>query len=157
MKKIAVLSDTHDILRPQVLDLASSCDAVIHAGDFTNESVLDALRNVSNVYVVKGNNDRDWSRRLQKRLRFEIEGFHFFLTHIRSDVDTNLDGIDIVIFGHTHKYSEQWIDGRLWLNPGACGRPRFGNELTMAILTLKASTHTLEVEKIHVPNENFSY
>lgn len=30
--KIAILSDTHGFLRPQVLEIAESCDAVIHCG-----------------------------------------------------------------------------------------------------------------------------
>ena len=31
--KVAVLSDTHNLLRPQVAALLGTCDAVIHAGD----------------------------------------------------------------------------------------------------------------------------
>ena len=31
--KIAVLSDTHGLLRPEVLEQIESCDALIHAGD----------------------------------------------------------------------------------------------------------------------------
>ena len=37
---------------------------------------------------------------------------------------------------HTHRYSEEWIDGRLWLNPGSCGKARFGGKATMAKLFL---------------------
>lgn len=28
------------------------------------------------------------------------------------------------------------IDGRLWLNPGSCGRSRFGGEVTMALMEI---------------------
>ena len=42
--------------------------------------------------------------------------------------------MDVIIFGHSHKYFEEMIDGRLWLNPGGCGRPRFSQELTMAVM-----------------------
>ena len=67
-------------------------------------------------------------------LRFEIGGVHFLMTHDRRDVPRNLEGVQAVICGHTHRYSEEWIDGRLWLNPGSCGKARFGGEATMAKL-----------------------
>ena len=57
-----------------------------------------------------------------------------------------LTGIDAVIFGHSHKYFEEIIDGRLWLNPGSCGKRRFDREITLAILTVDGST--LSVQKI---------
>lgn len=137
MKKIAVISDTHNVLRPQVVDEIKKCDAVIHAGDFTSEAILDELRRLSQVWVVRGNNDKTWAGALKDALRFEIDGVHFFLTHDRRDIARNLDGIDVVIFGHSHKYFQDVIDGRLWLNPGGCGRPRFAQPLTMAILTIE--------------------
>ena len=34
------------------------------------------------------------------------------------------------------KYFEKMIDGRLWLNPGSCGRSRFGGEVTMALMEI---------------------
>ena len=43
----------------------------------------------------------------------------------------NLGTAQVVIFGHSHHYFEKMIDGRLWLNPGSCGRSRFGGEVTM--------------------------
>ena len=55
-------------------------------------------------------------------------------------------GIDAVIFGHSHKYFEQAIDGRLWLNPGSCGKRRFDQEITLAMLTVDGST--LSAKKI---------
>ena len=61
----------------------------------------------------------------------------FVMTHDRYDVPRNLDGIQAVIFGHSHRYSEVWTDGRLWLNPGSCGRARFDGNVTMAKLELK--------------------
>ena len=45
--------------------------------------------------------------------------------------------VDIVIFGHSHKYLEQVIDGKLWLNPGSCGKRRFGQEISFAVLTIE--------------------
>ena len=38
------------------------------------------------------------------------------------------------------------IDGRLWLNPGSCGKRRFDQEITLAVLTINGKA--LSVEKI---------
>ncbi len=134
MKKVAIISDTHNLLRPQVCDICGSCDAIFHAGDFTSEAVLDELRHLSNVYVVRGNNDVSWAHNLRDKLKFEYAGLKFFMTHEQRHVDRNLDGVDVVIFGHSHKYFEEEIGGRLWLNPGSCGRSRFGGETSMVVM-----------------------
>ena len=44
-----------------------------------------------------------------------------------------LTDIDMVIFGHSHKYFEKYVDDRLWLNPGSCGKRRFDQEITFAL------------------------
>lgn len=49
-----------------------------------------------------------------------------------------------MIFGHSHKYFEQIIDGRLWLNPGSCGKRRFDQEITLAILTVDGSSPSVQ-------------
>ena len=43
MAKIGIISDTHDVLRPQVMEILRTCDATVHAGDFTQEEILDQL------------------------------------------------------------------------------------------------------------------
>ena len=78
----------------------------------------------------------------------QIEDCRFFLVHNKKEVPKDLSGIDAVIFGHSHKYFEENIDGRLWLNPGSCGKRRFDQEITLAILTVEGST--LSAEKIRI-------
>lgn len=152
MKKIAVISDTHNVLRSQVKEILKTCNGIIHAGDFTSESILDELRNMSFVYVVRGNNDRHWAANLRDTLCFEIEGVRFFLTHEKWKVSADLEEIDAVIFGHSHKYFKEEIDGRLWLNPGGCGRRRFTQELTMAVLYLE-NGKIVQVQKIGIEDK----
>lgn len=144
MAKIGVISDTHDLLRPQVTEILQGCDAILHAGDFTNEALLDELGRISSVYAVLGNNDWALRNRLKKNLRFEIEGFRFVMAHERWNVPTDLKDVDMVIFGHSHKYFQEVVDGRLWLNPGGCGRRRFAQELTMALLYLENGKYYVE-------------
>ena len=135
----AVLSDTHGLLRRDVVAEVQDCTHILHAGDIVRETDLDELRLYGSIYAVRGNNDL-WTeglRDLAGTLRFEIAGVSFLMTHDRRDVPRSLEGVQAVICGHTHRYSEEWLDGRLWLNPGSCGRARWGGEVTMAKLTLR--------------------
>jgi hypothetical protein len=137
--RIAVISDTHGLLRRSVIEQLQDCSHILHAGDVIHESDLDELSLYGNLYAVCGNNDR-WMRGVRDLagfLRFQIGGVSFFMVHDRLDVPRDLGGTDVVVYGHSHRYSEEWIDGRLWLNPGSCGYSRFGGNVTMAKLTLR--------------------
>lgn len=147
-KRIAVLSDTHGLLRPEVLDAIAGCDAIIHGGDINKPEILDRLGEIAPVYVVRGNNDKEWAEDIPVTLTFQIEDCRFFLVHNKKEVPKDLSGIDAVIFGHSHKYFEQTIDGRLWLNPGSCGRRRFDQEITLAMLTVEGKA--VSVQKITI-------
>ena len=145
-KKIGIISDTHGLLRPEVLEILKDCKYILHAGDVNKDEILDVLRSMGNLYVVRGNNDKDWAENLRTSLSFTIGGVKFFMVHNKKDVAWELGDIQVVIFGHTHKYFEKMIDGRLWLNPGSCGRSRFGGEVTMAVMTVEDGKY--HVEKI---------
>src|SRR3954468_5986550 len=56
--RIGLVSDTHDLLRPAVLDFLRGSDHIVHAGDICGPAVLDALRAIAPLTVVRGNNDR---------------------------------------------------------------------------------------------------
>ena len=145
-KKIGIISDTHGLLRQEVLDILQNCDCILHAGDFDRPEILEQLRYLGSIYAVRGNNDRGWAENLSSALRFRIEGVEFFMTHNRKDVAWDLENTQVVVFGHSHKYLEKITDGRLWLNPGSCGYSRFGGEVTMAVMTVEKETY--QVEKI---------
>ena len=134
MKKIGIISDTHGLLRPEILGILKGCDCIIHAGDVNKPEILDTLRMMGSIYVVRGNNDKDWAEGMAKTLHFTIEGVKFFMTHNKKDVDWDLKDTQVVIFGHTHKYFEKMIDNRLWLNPGKRLRQNFCNQLPQVFL-----------------------
>ena len=146
MKHILILSDTHGLLREEVKALLAQAEVVIHAGDINTPAIVDALRQCGESYIVRGNNDKEWAEHIPATLTFQIEDCRFFLVHNKKEVPKILTGIDAVIFGHSHKYFEQVIDGRLWLNPGSCGKRRFDQEITLAILTVDGST--LSTQKV---------
>lgn len=147
-KKIGIISDTHGLLRPGVLEILKTCDCILHAGDVDRPEILDQLRPLGNLYAVRGNNDGDWARGIATALRFKIENISFFMTHNKKDVAWDLKDTQIVIFGHTHTYFEKMIDDWLWLNPGSCGRSRFGQEPTMAVLYV--DNKSWKIEKINL-------
>ena len=145
-KKIGIISDTHGMLRPEVLNVLKECDCIFHAADFTKPEILDELRPLASIYAVQGNNDREWAGNLAKVLHFKIEDVEFCMAHDRRDIGRHLGDAKVVIFGHTHKYFEEVIDGRLWLNPGSCGRSRFGGDVSMAVMIVNQGSY--HVEKI---------
>lgn len=143
-KRIGIISDTHGMVRPEVLDILKTCDCIFHAGDICRPEVLDLICPLASLYAVQGNNDRLWQKPLAKSLSFTLEGIRFFLVHDKKDVGWNLKNSDVIIFGHTHKYYEQEIGGKLWLNPGSCGPGRFGNQVTMAVMTVDQGNYQIE-------------
>ncbi|MDE6432834.1 MAG: metallophosphatase family protein [Lachnospiraceae bacterium] len=138
--KIAVLSDTHNLLRTEVLEIIRDCDAVIHGGDITSQKVLDTInankKENAPFFVVRGNNDKEWAKHIPDHLEFKLAGIHFYLCHIKKEIPDELPNTQIVIYGHSHKYAAEEIGERLWLNPGSCGRRRFHQAITMAVLEI---------------------
>ena len=56
--KIGVISDTHNVLRDDVLIYLKECDYIIHAGDVCKEEIIERLNEIANTFVVRGNNDK---------------------------------------------------------------------------------------------------
>lgn len=152
MKKIGIVSDTHGLLRPEVLEILADCDVIFHGGDINRPEIVEELQKIAPLYVVRGNNDKEWAEAIPHDLTAAVEGLTFYMVHNKKEAAKNLEGIDIVLFGHSHKYTETMIENRLWLNPGSCGRRRFHQEITMAVMTVEGRAY--QVEKIVIPQEN---
>ena len=149
--KLAILSDTHGLLRPEVLKYLNSSDTILHAGDINSQAVADQLAAIAPLYTVRGNNDKEWAEAIPHDLTVTLGGVTFCVVHNRKEVPADLSGVDAVVFGHSHKYAEEERDGRLWLNPGSCGPRRFRQEITL--MMAEAEDGTLRVEKITIPHE----
>ena len=148
---LIILSDTHGLLRPAVLELLQSADAILHAGDINSQAVVDKLAAFAPLYVVRGNNDKDWAEAIPHDLTVALEGVRFYMVHSKKDVPVDLTGADAVVFGHSHKYSEAQRGDVLWLNPGSCGPRRFHQEITL--MRAQVSEGSIQVEKIVIPHE----
>lgn len=149
--KIAILSDTHGLLRPEVAAHLKTVDVILHGGDINKQSIVDELRQYAPLYVVRGNNDKDWAEAIQHDLTVTLEDLTFFMVHNKKEVPKDLSGVDVVVFGHSHKYVQQEQDGVLWLNPGSCGPRRFHQEITMMLA--EVADGRITVDKITIPHE----
>ena len=149
--KLAILSDTHGLLRPQVLEHLKNADAILHGGDINKQSVVDELRQYAPLYVVQGNNDKEWAEEIPHDLTVALGGVTFYMVHNKKELPAKLDGVDVVVFGHSHKYVQEEKDGLLWLNPGSCGPRRFHQEITM--MMAEVGEGKIRVEKISIPHE----
>lgn len=149
--KLAILSDTHGLLRPAVLEHLQTADAILHGGDINKQEIVDQLRQYAPLYVVRGNNDKAWAEDIPHYLTVTLGGVTFAMVHNRKELPADLTGVDVVVFGHSHKYVQEEKDGVLWLNPGSCGPRRFHQEITM--MTAEVEDGSIRVEKIVLPHE----
>lgn len=149
--KIAILSDTHGLLRPEVTERLKTVDVILHGGDINKQSIVDELRQYALLYVVRGNNDKDWAESIPHDLTVTLDGVTFFMVHNKKEVPKDLSGVDVVVFGHSHKYMQQEQDGVLWLNPGSCGPRHFHQEITMMLA--EVADGRITVDKIIIPHE----
>lgn len=145
MYKIGIISDTHGLLRAEVLAHLEECDVILHGGDINKPEILEALKQIAPLYVVRGNNDKgEWAEELPDFLKFELKGKMFYMTHQKKDIPKELEGIDFVIYGHSHKYSCVKEKEIIYLNPGSCGKRRFALPINMAVIELKGSEAHIE-------------
>ena len=149
--KLIILSDTHGLLRPQVIEHLQTADAILHAGDINRPAILEQLRQYAPLYVVRGNNDKEWAQDIPHDLTVTLGGVRFYMVHNQKEIPAELSGADVVVFGHSHKYVQEERNGLLWLNPGSCGPRRFHQEITM--MTAQVSHGQIQVEKIVIPHQ----
>ncbi|MCY3555319.1 MAG: metallophosphoesterase family protein [Gemmatimonadetes bacterium] len=146
--EIGVISDTHGLLRPEALDALEGVDRIIHGGDVGGESILDDLSAIAPVTVVRGNTDyQPWAARLPVTEMLEVGSRTIYVVHDIEDlnVDPAAAGIDVVIYGHSHRpVWDQRGDGVWQLNPGSAGPRRFSLPVTVA--RLQVSTKYLRGE-----------
>ena len=150
--RIALVSDTHNLVRPELLRFLTGCDAVVHAGDICDPSVLDALAAAAPLTAVRGNNDHGaWAESLPLQTTLEIGGVKIAIAHELRDLreDPAASGIAVVVSGHSHKPSLATRGGVLYVNPGSAGPRRFRLPVTAAMLTI-GKTGELSVEHSHL-------
>ena len=152
MRTIGAISDTHGLLRPQVLAALAGCDPIIHAGDVGSPDVLARLGALAPVHAVRGNVDHGaWSANLSVMQRIEIDGFRIYVLHILTELDPQAaDKVDAVIYGHSHQPKIETKNGTLFFNPGSAGPRRFRLPITVGRMTAERGKLRAEIVELSV-------
>jgi putative phosphoesterase len=145
---IAVVSDTHmpkgkRQLPEECVEKIGAAEAVIHAGDFSEVSVLSELEALCPVVLgVYGNVDEPalWQR-LPETLEVEVGGRTVAVVHDAGPKQGRLrrlrarfPGADAVIFGHSHLPLHEEEDGFQIFNPGSPTERRRAPRASMGLL-----------------------
>ena len=137
---IGVVSDTHGLLRPEVLPALAGVDLILHLGDVGNAAILTALATVAPVRAIRGNIDTTGPASLLPATEVvEADGRLLYLLHNLGELDLNpaAAGFRAVLYGHSHQPSIETRNGVLYFNPGSCGPRRFELPVTVGFLLLE--------------------
>jgi uncharacterized protein len=143
--RIGLVSDTHGLLRPAVLEFLRGSDHIVHAGDICDDGVLQALAAVAPLTAVRGNNDvGPWAARLNETELLELAGVRLFVIHDLGQLGTAARdaGAGVVISGHSHKPLARHEGGVLHVNPGSAGPRRFTLPISAGELRVEAGEVT---------------
>jgi putative phosphoesterase len=132
--RLVVIADTHVPRRAKDLPAPvwheiDRADVVVHAGDWVDESLLDAVESrAARLIGVWGNNDGPaLRRRLPEVAQADLDGLKLAVVHetgARTGRETRVDrafpGTDVVVFGHSHiPWDTVTAAGVRLLNPGS--------------------------------------
>ena len=151
--RIGILSDTHGLLRPEVLPLLAGAGHILHLGDVGDPEILGKLAAIAPVTAIRGNIDTQGPcAHLPETEVATLAGLDFYLLHdIHAlDLDPSAAGFAAVLFGHSHKPEIRRHKGILYLNPGSCGPRRFQLPITCAKVMIDENGQ-LEPEILHLP------
>ncbi|OWW22937.1 phosphodiesterase [Noviherbaspirillum denitrificans] len=151
--RVGLISDTHNLLRPEAALALKGVSRIIHAGDICDAHVLRELEAIAPVTAVRGNNDRGpWAHTLHERERIDIGGVAIYVVHDLHDLDVvpEREGIKVVVSGHSHRPLMKMENGVLYINPGSAGPRRFTLPISIGFLEIadgraKGRLQTLEV------------
>jgi uncharacterized protein len=157
--RLAVISDTHlprgNRSLPQAcVERLCAADAILHAGDLSEASVLAELEALGPpVYAVRGNVD---SAELQARLPLtrvvEAEGARIAMVHDAGPAAGRLARMrrrfpdaDAVVFGHSHLPLLETSGAFAIFNPGSPTERRRAPRHTMGVATVRQGAVAFEL------------
>lgn len=158
MARVILVADTHipkvgDTLPSRLMEECEGADLILHAGDLIEMSVVDELSSLAPTRAVVGNMDLPEVRSLlPEQTVVEVEGKLVGLIHgwgppmgIERRVLSRFSGVDVVVFGHTHKALISARKGTMLVNPGTPNDRRFSDRLSCAALSIEEGTITPEI------------
>lgn len=167
--KIGILSDTHSKVKyaKDALDMLiqNGAEFIIHAGDIGEHETLELLKNSTKKYVaVYGNNDAHLVQHhnnynlVQEPHYFKLSNTRFKLMHLPFYMTPDTE---IIIFGHTHEFKSEFVNGTLFLNPGeSCARNKPISECVMLEIKekkFKVIYYTKDKKDEKFQSKKFSY
>jgi uncharacterized protein len=132
--RIVLTADTHlprraRDLPPLLWDAIDEADVVIHAGDWVDDALVDAVESRSRRLIgVYGNNDGPAiRRRLPEVARADLDGVRIAVVHETGPKDgrerrcaARFPDRDLLVFGHSHiPWDSTTASGLRLLNPGS--------------------------------------
>lgn len=138
--RVGLVSDTHGLLRPELVEAFQGVDLIVHAGDVGKEAVLRRLEIVAPVVAVRGNMDRDrWTAQLRFREMVPVGEVMLYVLHDLEDLDLKprAAGVAAVVSGHLHRRELWRRKGVLYVNPGSAGPQRSGEPASAAVMEIE--------------------
>lgn len=144
--KIVVMSDTHlnhptDELKNICSRFCDGADLVIHLGDWARGCILEYFEMYPLEAVCGNMDDHVIRERLPSRKVFRAGGFRIGLAHgwgfghdLETRLRTEFEGVDAVLFGHTHRPLARHDNGVFLFNPGSVFNGRGPDMRTLGIL-----------------------
>jgi putative phosphoesterase len=136
---LGLISDTHGLLRDSARRAMQNSGLIIHAGDVGDPEILEALKKLAPVTVVRGNVDtEEWATKLPPTAEVKVGVVRIYVLHDVKELKMNSipSGVSIIVSGHSHKPGQATRDGILYINPGSAGPRRFNLPITVARLDL---------------------
>jgi len=151
--KVGLISDTHDLMRPEALAALSGVNVILHAGDVCGPRVLRKLEEIAPVSVVRGNCDGGpWADDWPECLTIELEGVKIHMVHDVGllNIDPVREGVSIVLSGHSHVPGIRMIGGVRYVNPGSAGRSRFSHPVSVGEMRISDGEAEVEIIELTV-------
>jgi putative phosphoesterase len=152
--RVGLISDTHDLLRPQAIDFLRGSDFIIHAGDIGDSMIVEELARIAPLTVVRGNNDGGaWANALAETELVKIGGIFIYVIHdlAQLDIDPIAAGVQVVVSGHSHVPAIEHRDGIIFVNSGSAGPRRF--KLPISVAELVIAEGSVSARFIELTNE----
>jgi uncharacterized protein len=157
MFRVGLISDTHNLLRPEAVDFLRGSDCIVHAGDVCDPSIVEQLAALAPVTVVRGNNDRGaWAQRLSETELVQVGDIFVYVIHdlAQLDLDPEAAGVRAIVSGHSHKPHVEQRDGVLYVNPGSAGPRRFRLPIALGELIVRGDAVSARIVELPAPSSD---
>jgi len=148
---LGLVSDTHNLVRPEIYDALEGVELILHAGDVGGPAVIAELATVAPVRAVFGNTDVPGEPGLAESLDLKIDGVTIHVSHGHEVGGPTPEKLlkrysaDVIVFGHTHKPLIEQVGKRIVVNPGAAGPRRFSLKPSVARMTVNDGQVEVEI------------